>query len=56
MNIFTKILNIRTRWHSLRLEKDYFHSIEQHYFQQEGSMELINSAHGLGLGYNEGLR
>lgn len=37
MNMFTKFLNIRTRWHSLRLEKDYFHSIEQYYFtKQEG--------------------
>lgn len=37
MDVFTKFLNIRTRWHSLRLEKGYFHSSKQRDFtKQEG--------------------
>lgn len=32
MDVLTKFLNIRTRWHSLRLEKDSFPSNKQHNF------------------------
>lgn len=47
MDVFTKFMNIRTRWRSLSLQTAYFHSNKQYHL---GYVEFMSSVLcGLGL-------